>query len=114
MSFEAKLRRRMTTSFPSKMIDAMQLGLPVVAWGPEYCSAVEWARRGQRALSVSDPNPLALRQALEQLAALPAEQERLAKSARDAAAGEFSCKRIQAQFIDALKRAIGSRHASIA
>lgn len=106
MSFDDALRRRMTTSFPSKMSDAMQLGLPIVVWGPEYCSAVQWARRGDRALCVSDPNPLALRQALEQLATSPAEQERLGKSAREAAASEFNCERIQAQFVAALERAM--------
>lgn len=105
MSFAPSHRRRMTTSFPSKMIDAMQLGLPVVIWGPEYCSAVKWARKGDRALSVTDPNPLALREALEELTASLSELERLAKSASDAAAGDFNCEQIQLQFMDALKRA---------
>ena len=112
MSFAQSLRRRMTTSFPSKMIDAMQLGLPVVIWGPEYCSAVQWARRGERALCVTDANPSALRQALEELAASPAEQERLAKSSREAVAGDFNPERIQAQFVDALRRAIYYRAGS--
>jgi glycosyltransferase involved in cell wall biosynthesis len=106
MSFAPSHRRRMTTSFPSKMIDAMCLGLPVVIWGPEYCSAVKWARKGERALCVTDPNPPALRLALEELAASPAEQGRLAKSCREAAATDFNHERIQAQFVDALKRAI--------
>jgi glycosyltransferase involved in cell wall biosynthesis len=112
MSFDATLRRRMITSFPSKVIDAMQLGLPVVVWGPEYCSAVQWARRGDQALCVTDANPLVLLRALEELAASPLEQERLAKSAREAAAGEFSPERIQAQFMDVLRRAICSRDVS--
>jgi glycosyltransferase involved in cell wall biosynthesis len=107
MSFTPALRRRMTTSFPSKMIDAVQLGLPVVIWGPEYCSAVQWAERGDRALCVTDPNPSALRRVLEELAASPSEHERLAKSACDAAAGDFNYKRIQVQFMNALRRAIG-------
>jgi glycosyltransferase involved in cell wall biosynthesis len=109
MSFAAGLRRRMITSFPSKMIEAMQFGLPVVIWGPEYCSAVKWARRGERALCVTDPNPSALHRSLEELADSPSEQERLAESARTAAAGEFNPERIQVQFIDALRRAIHSR-----
>jgi glycosyltransferase involved in cell wall biosynthesis len=88
------------------MIDAMQLGLPVVIWGPEYCSAVKWARRGERALCVTDANPSAIRRALEELADSPAEQERLAKSSREAAATDFNHERIQTQFIDALRRAI--------
>jgi glycosyltransferase involved in cell wall biosynthesis len=106
MSFAPSHRRRMTTSFPSKMIDAMQLGLPVVIWGPEYCSAVRWARRGERALCVADANPSAIRRALEELAASPAEQKRLAKLSRETAATDFNYERIQAQFIDVLRRAI--------
>ena len=106
MSFASSLRKRMTTSFPSKMIDAMQLGLPVVIWGPEYCSAVKWARGGERALCVTDANPSAIRRALEELAALPAERERLEKSSREAAATDFNHNRIQTQFLDALRRAI--------
>jgi glycosyltransferase involved in cell wall biosynthesis len=112
MSFDAALSRRMLTSFPSKLTEAMQLGLPVVVWGPKYSSAVQWARRGNRALCVTDPNPLAVRRVLEELAVSPFEQERLAKSAREAAAGDFNHERIQAQFMAALRRAICSRHLS--
>jgi glycosyltransferase involved in cell wall biosynthesis len=112
MSFDAALRRRMITSFPSKMIDAMQLGLPVVIWGPEYCSAVQWARQRDQALCVTDPNPSTLHRALEELAASPSEQERLAKSAREAAAGEFNPAHIQEQFMGVLRRAIYSRDGS--
>ena len=113
MSFAPSHRRRMATSFPSKMIDAIQLGLPVVIWGPEYCSAVKWARRGERALCVTDANPSAIRRALEELAGSPSEQERLAESSREAAATDFNQECIQAQFIDALTRAIrvnGAKH----
>jgi glycosyltransferase involved in cell wall biosynthesis len=113
MSFDPAHRRRMMTSFPSKMIDAMQLGLPVVIWGPEYCSAVKWARVGKRASCVTDPNPSALRQALEELAASSSEQERLAQSAREAAADDFNPKRIQMQFLSALQQAIRCHSVSI-
>ena len=89
----------------------MQLSLPVVIWGPEYCSAVKWARRRKRALCVTDPNPSAIRRALEELAASPAEQERLAESSREAAATDFNHERIQAQFVDALRRAIQANRA---
>jgi glycosyltransferase involved in cell wall biosynthesis len=106
MSFAPSHRRRMITSFPSKMTDAMQLGLPVVIWGPKYCSAVKWARGGERALCVTDANPAAIRRALEELAASPANQERLARSSRDAAATDFNRERIQTQFVEALRRAI--------
>jgi glycosyltransferase involved in cell wall biosynthesis len=55
---------------------------------------------------VTDANPSAIRRALEELAATPREQERLARSSREAAATEFNHERIQTQFIDALRRAI--------
>ena len=105
MSFAQQHRRRMATSFPSKLIDAMQLGLPVVVWGPQYCSAVKWARSADRALCVTDSNPSTLREALEKLAASTDELQRLAKSASNAAAADFNYERIQLQFTDALKRA---------
>ena len=112
MSFAPVFRRRMMTSFPSKMINAMQLGLPVVVWGPEYCSAVQWARVGNRALCVTDGDSSALRQALEALADSPADQERLGKSAREAAAGDFNAERIEEEFICVVRRAIAKRLSS--
>ena len=112
MSFDSALRRRMTTSFPSKLIDAMQLGLPVVIWGPEYCSAVTWSREGERALCVTDPNPSALRRTLEELAASPLEQDRLSKSAREAALEDFNPERIQARFMGILRQVICRQNAS--
>jgi glycosyltransferase involved in cell wall biosynthesis len=43
MVFEEKYRRRMETSFPSKLIEFAQFGKPLIVWGPEYCSAISWA-----------------------------------------------------------------------
>jgi glycosyltransferase involved in cell wall biosynthesis len=110
MVFDPGMRRRMETSFPSKLPEFTQCGKPIVIWGPEYCSAVQWARPGHRALCVTDPNPTVLRCALERLAASPAEQERLAVSAREAARGDFNPERLQAQFIAALRRAVCSQN----
>lgn len=103
MVFEPTMRRRMETSFPSKMVEMAQLGKPLVIWGPEYCSAVKWARQGNRALCVTDPNPVVLRQTLEQLAGSVDEQQRLANAARQAAQTDFNPDQIQAQFMDALR-----------
>ena len=110
MSFDAAMQRRMSTSFPSKLTEAVQLGLPIVIWGPEHCSAVQWARRGDRALCVTNPNPSTLRRRLEELAGSQSEQEGLAARARDAAEGDFNPERIQAQFIAALQQAIRAPH----
>jgi hypothetical protein len=49
---------------------------------------------------------------LEELAATPSKQERLAKSAHEAAAAEFNPARIQQQFMDVLRRGVHSRDGS--
>jgi len=103
MGFEPHLRLRMETSFPSKIPEFTQFGKPLVIWGPEYCSAVQWARQGNRALCVTDPNPVALCQALEKLTESPDEQQRLATTARHAAQTDFSPDKIHAQFMEALR-----------
>jgi glycosyltransferase involved in cell wall biosynthesis len=96
----------METSFPSKMLEMAQFGKPLVIWGPEYCSAVQWARQGNRALCVTDQNPDALRHALEKLAVSTDEQQRLAAAALQSAQTDFNPDRIQAQFMDALRSVI--------
>jgi hypothetical protein len=35
----------MQISFPSKLVDYTATGLPLLVCGPDYCSAVRWARR---------------------------------------------------------------------
>jgi glycosyltransferase involved in cell wall biosynthesis len=108
MVFDPSMRRRMETSFPSKMVEMAQFGRPLVIWGPEYCSAVQWARRGDRALCVTDPDPKVLRRELEKLAASPPEVLRLLSAARDAARTEFSYERIQSQFMESLRNVVGN------
>jgi len=106
MIFEPNMRRRMETSFPSKMVEMAQFGKPLVIWGPEYCSAVQWARKGNRALCVTDPNPMALRQVLEKLATSVDEQRQLADCAFCAAQTDFNSDRIQRQFTNAVRGVI--------
>ncbi|BCL35199.1 glycosyltransferase [Nostoc sp. MS1] len=44
MSFEQEDRPNMEMSFPSKLTDYTVIGLPLLIWGPHYCSAVRWAK----------------------------------------------------------------------
>lgn len=106
MSFAPSMKRRMMSSFPSKLIEGAQSGLPIIVWGPEYCSAVKWAQEGNRALYVTDSNPATLRKASEDLAASPGEQQRLAIAATQAAQTEFNPDTIQAQFMETLLKVI--------
>jgi glycosyltransferase involved in cell wall biosynthesis len=108
MDFTPLMRRRMETSFPSKLTEFAQFGKPLVIWGPEYCSAVQWARQGDRAMCVTDQSPAALRATLEKLAASPAEQQRLSQKSTEAAQTEFNPDTLQAQFLHAIEDAIKS------
>jgi glycosyltransferase involved in cell wall biosynthesis len=55
MSFDPRLKRRMETSFPSKLTEFAIYGKPIIIWGPSYCSAVKWAK-GQGARVVVEKN----------------------------------------------------------
>jgi hypothetical protein len=44
MSFDAVDRPNMEISFPTKLADYTAVGLPILIYGPSYCSAVKWAK----------------------------------------------------------------------
>ena len=52
MTFEESERRNMEVCFPSKMTEYTAAGLPVLIQGPEYSSAVRWARENQDAAEI--------------------------------------------------------------
>jgi hypothetical protein len=45
MSFGESDSVNMRLSFPSKLADYTEMGLPLLIRGPKYCSAVQWARK---------------------------------------------------------------------
>lgn len=106
MLFEPHMRRFMETSFPSKLAHYAQFHKPIVVWGPEYCSAVRWARIKNSAFCVTDPSPAALVRALETLSGQ--EWRHWAAKAREAADMDFNPAKIQRQFLQALNRAVES------
>jgi glycosyltransferase involved in cell wall biosynthesis len=44
MSFDARDRAAMEMGFPSKLTDYTAIGLPLLIYGPPYCSAVRWVQ----------------------------------------------------------------------
>lgn len=103
MSFSPLMKRRMKTSFSSKLLDYVQFGKPILVWGPDYCSAVAWAKENDKALYVTDENPKAV---LESLHSLRQSYERInhyANQAQYAALGEFNSAVIQQNFLKAIK-----------
>ncbi|MBE9100647.1 glycosyltransferase [Vacuolonema iberomarrocanum] len=102
MSFEASDRRRMETSFPSKLIEFCSIGKPLVIWGPSYCTAIQWARKHMSAITITNPNPQVLLNALETISKAPEEYTFYAQQARKMAQSMFDPSTIQQQFMDAL------------
>lgn len=107
MRFQKRLRRFMETSFPSKIPEYAQYHKPIVVWGPDYCSAVRWARESGAALCVTDPSASVLVDRLESLSS--AERKFYADKSREVAAGEFNPARIQKQFVATIRRAAAPR-----
>jgi len=65
MSFDAADRNNMEMAFPSKLADYTATGLPLLIYGPSYCSAITWARENPGVAIVVDseadlPNSIAL------------------------------------------------------
>lgn len=82
MSFDAEDRANMEISFPSKLTDYTAVGLPLLIYGPPYCSAVRWANENNSvAVVVAEENGAALSGAITQLAADPLHQRNLAEKA---------------------------------
>lgn len=109
MSFEEQDKKRMETSFPSKLVDYCQFGKPIIIWGPEYCSAVCWGREHQSALLVTSPLAQDLVNAIKELANNREEQQRLGHKALAMAQGMFNPENIQQQFLESLQQVAGKR-----
>lgn len=108
MSFASQDRKRMETSFPSKLLEFAQYERPLVIWGPEYCSAVRWATERNSGLCITDADPKSLVAAVEKLSQSPYEISRLALAAKNAANGDFEPTAIQLKFRELLEIALQS------
>lgn len=71
MGFGEEDRLIESTSFKSKLADYLASGLPVIVWGPEYCTAVRHARREKFAGIVTSADPRAVVAAARTLAQDP-------------------------------------------
>lgn len=56
MDFLPENRRRVRTSFPSKIIDYLAYRKPILAWGPDDCFAVKLTRQSALGLSITTPS----------------------------------------------------------
>ena len=110
MSFAADDRNNMELGFPSKLADYTAVGLPLIVYGPGYCSAVGWARENSGVAEVVDTDQSTdLAHAVARLATDPA--RRLASSQRALEVGRryFAYESVPQVFERAITRASAMR-----
>lgn len=101
MSFAATDRTNMEMAFPSKLADYTATGLPLLIYGPDYCSAVAWARENSGVAEVVETES-ELSGAVDRLANDASHRVELGQRALDAGRELFSHARAQKVFRKAL------------
>ena len=101
MSFEASDRTNMEMAFPSKLADYTATGVPLLIYGPSYCSAVAWARENAGVAEVVD-DERGLAGAVAKLANNPDHRVALGKRALSTGREYFSHARVQQVFHQSL------------
>jgi glycosyltransferase involved in cell wall biosynthesis len=101
MSFACEDRANMEMAFPSKLADYTATGVPLLIYGPSYCSAVAWARENAGVAEVVETEP-ELATAIAQLANNPDHRISLGKRALDIGREYFTHARVQQSFYQSL------------
>jgi len=102
MSFDPADRTNMELAFPSKLADCSAAGLPLLIYGPAYCSAVRWARENPAVAEIVDTDEHGLRRAIERLAADPDLRVALGRRALEVGRQYFAHAAVQETFDRAL------------
>jgi glycosyltransferase involved in cell wall biosynthesis len=107
MFFEPVQRRRVETCFATKLLDYSSLGRPVIVWAPETSAVVQWARRSDAAVCVTDSDPRAVVTAALELAADAQRCQQLGRRIRLAYETEFNPAEMQTEFVKAMVLSLG-------
>jgi glycosyltransferase involved in cell wall biosynthesis len=103
MSFDTADRSNMEMAFPSKLADSTAVGVPLLIYGPSYCSAVRWASENPDVAEAVEV-PDALGDAVQRLANDPAHRQILGRRALEIGRRYFSHETVREVF----NRALGS------
>jgi len=109
MDFEPKNRRRVRTSFPSKILDYAPFGKPLVVWGPEECAAAGFMRSRNVGLLVNSPEPRIFISELEEMFADAGRRARLGETFRQLSQSIFNPKIIHAEMKREIEEVLNSR-----
>jgi glycosyltransferase involved in cell wall biosynthesis len=115
MSFAEVDRLNMEMAFPSKLADYTAVGAPLLIYGPDYCSAVRWAKENPGvAIVVTGNETDALVEPVWRLASSPADRVLLGTQALDIGNRYFSHDLVQSVFNNALKSVTSPQIARVA
>jgi hypothetical protein len=99
MSFDGADKANMEISFPSKLTDYTVVGIPLLIYGPAYCSAVRWARENDGVAEVVDEQSIdALTKAVMHLSTLAPLRMRLGERALEIGRQFFSYEAVITRF----------------
>ena len=101
MSFDESDRMNMEMAFPSKLADYTATGLPLLIYGPPYCSAVTWARENPGVADIVEADAT-LGEAIVHLANDPSHRVALGKRALAVGREFFTHERVRQVFYQAL------------
>ena len=101
MSFEESDRGNMEMAFPSKLADYTAVGVPLLIYGPSYCSAVAWGRENPGVAEVVESES-DLAGAIAKLANSPDHRLALGKRALETGREYFTHERVQQIFHQSL------------
>lgn len=105
-SFSEVFQRRVRTSFPSKLLEYAAYGKPIIAWGPEYSSAIKFLQNQQAGAIVTLPEPTELINCSFRLHQDINEQVRLGKAVQNLSKTLFNPELIHDQLINLVDKII--------
>lgn len=104
MSFDAADRSNMELAFPSKLADCTAVGVPLLIYGPSYCSAVRWAKENEGVAEVVEAQE-GLTEVVQRLTRDPVRRLQLGTRALEVGEKYFAFETVQAVFNRALTSA---------
>jgi len=90
LNFNPQNRLHFSTHFPSKLVEYVGKGKMIAIWGPEYCTAVQWAKQTGAAFYFEEENATAFYQSLLEMYADEAKRNLFISNARKVYEQSFS------------------------
>jgi hypothetical protein len=97
------------TSFKTKFLDYLTFEKPILVWGPEYCSAVRFAREFDSAEICASADERKFLATIEALGANPARQSELVRNARRMYDDRFHPDKIHGVLVEQCRRLMQTR-----